>query len=249
MTDEQAAADHQTGAEFSDTPCDFQAPVMVRRVASATKMQAAVRASAARRMLNRARGATLCVQRFMRGCKARRRVRRWRRAVATVRAIRLISPRPYLISPRTHLTPQRQRSGLTTFRLTENIERLRRQELSPTYYDLVVESRSGVTLQDALYESAKRHFRVGQLERALVDFQLVRTQLERVESRKAARQGRASRFNPAHTEFRNLDDYIDKCSVGIARREQRAAATVLDQRAILADGGIDLSEPSVRACT
>ena len=35
MTDEQAAADHQTGAEFSDTPCDFQAPVVVRRVASA----------------------------------------------------------------------------------------------------------------------------------------------------------------------------------------------------------------------
>ena len=41
----------------------------------------------------------------------------------------------------------------------------------------------------------------------------MRTQLERLESRACKREERASRFDPASTDYRNLDDYIDKCQV------------------------------------
>ena len=48
------------------------------------------------------------------------------------------------------------------------------------------------------------------------------------------------------TDYRNLDDYIDKCNVAIARRNRRATATVLDQRALLAaSGGADVGAPSL----
>ena len=61
-----------------------------------------------------------------------------------------------------------------------------------------------------MYESGKRHFAAGHLERALVDFQLSLRQLERLAKRAAKSDGRACTFDPEHTDFRNLDDYIDK---------------------------------------
>lgn len=93
-------------------------------------------------------------------------------------------------------------------------------------------------------ESGKRHFAAGHLERALVDFSLALRHLERLEHRAARREGREPCFDAEATGFRNLDDYLDKCAVGIQRRQRRAAATVLDQRALLSSGG-DVTQPSL----
>jgi hypothetical protein len=47
-----------------------------------------------------------------------------------------------------------------------------------------------------------------------------------------------------NTGFRNLDDYVDKCSAGIDRRKQRLEATTRDQRALLDRDGGDPAQPS-----
>lgn len=123
-------------------------------------------------------------------------------------------------------------------------ERLRSLSLSPSHFDVV--ARGQTTVEDALYESGKRHFAVGQHERALVDFKLVVYQLQREERRAARLSGRRPRFDPEATGFRNLDDYIDKVKMAIRRRKHRADATAADQRALFLGGsGADYANPSV----
>ena len=52
-------------------------------------------------------------------------------------------------------------------------------------------------------------------------------------------------FPSQNTNFRNLDDYVDKCVVGIQRRDRRLEATARDQRALLERDGGDPARPSV----
>jgi hypothetical protein len=63
-----------------------------------------------------------------------------------------------------------------------------------SYFALVADGHKA--LHDALYESGKRHFAAGHLERALVDFRLAIRQLERNEGRSAKRDGRRPDFDP-----------------------------------------------------
>jgi len=262
------ARDERSSSESSceASPARAVTPAVLRS-RSATKMQNAIRRMQAKRAFDRCRRAALFVQKLLRGWMQRRRVRRWRSAArmalihdraqkAELRPTPLSIPHattpgatrcssrqrtPRLLTP--HSIHAQSKSQQFTLRLQDAADVSAQHPTSPSHFDLVV-GGTNVTLHDALYESGKRHFKAGHLERALVDFELVRQQLERLESRTAKREQRQSRFDPASTNFRNLDDYIDKLTCAIARRKQRAAATVLDQRALLAADRGDLSRPS-----
>lgn len=134
----------------------------------------------------------------------------------------------------------RSKSQMCTLRLLDNASIAGMPDFSPAHFDVCVRE----SLHDALYDSGKRHFAAGHLERALVDFTLVLRQLERLEKRAAQRENRAPKFDPEATDFRNLDDYLDKCTTGIQRRKRRATATILDQRAFLASSDGVSAKPS-----
>ena len=135
--------------------------------------------------------------------------------------------------------PYKSKSQMITLRLQDRNDGL--PSFEPEYFDVV--AQGGCALQDALYESGKRHFSAGHFERALVDFSLVLRQLERLERRAARSEERRPSFDAEATGFRNLDEYLDQCVAGIQRRKRRATATVLDQRALLA-GGVDPANPT-----
>jgi len=227
----------------------------LRRVRSATRVQATFRKHSARQCFERGRRAAIIMQSKLRGWRARRRIHRWQSAIRAALAAGRMGELAVEIaaaraSARSVGSPNlRSRDSPTlgdrqTLNRLERMKALRRDAPFSTSQKLPLVLReraraednhspshfdvivsSDQTIHDTLYESGKRHFAAGQFERALVDFHLVQHHLEKLERRHAKLAGRSPRFDPEDTGFRNLDDYVDKCNTGIQRRRRRALAS------------------------
>ena len=222
--------------------CGEVAVPMLTRTDSAKRMQAAARRHSARRALATARNAAIYVQRLMRGWRSRRRIRLWQRAIRAViageRAAQVSEQRVSALSlaqiPPPHsrtpmMTPPsldvatpparltHDKSGQFTMRLLDNAAaRAPAAQFSPSHFDCVATSE--VPLHDALYESGKTHFRAGHLERALVDFQLVRT----TRGSHRARRATGSPRQPPLTAWHRVRRRCARSSSGSSRARPSA---------------------------
>ena len=229
---------------------------------SVLKLQAAARALSAKKMLEKVRAAAILLQSLVRGWVARARVRRWRRAgnaviaasrwkrAANERAaaakaasgskspmlaeVAPLLPPPVTLPPPGEMTdeppmPFKSKSQMITLRLQDNTDGL--QTFDPSHFDIV--AQGGCALQDALYESGKRHFSAGHLERALVDFTLVLRQLERLERRAARSEERRPSFDAEATGFRNLDE-CEQPHFSSALKHRRVLTSTLSRKRTLA---------------
>jgi len=240
----------------------------LHRSSSATQMQAAFRKHAARNCLRRFRHAVIVLQSLLRGWRARRHVERWRTAVRAVleadsfaeRAVEVTTACAHVDTevPALRMSHLRRSSCGKSQKLTLRLRdetigvgvpfRSRAEAHSPSHFDVVVDRDA--TLHDSLYESGKRHFAAGLFERALVDFHLTLHHLEKIERRNARAEGRTPRFDPESTGFRNLDDYVDKCNLGIQRRRRRAMTDVRDDSSCvaMASGAVHALVDKLQVC-
>ena len=245
----------------SEDSTQFLRPSIISRTSSALRLQRKERTRKAQRLLARVIHAAVYLQRMVRGWVTRAQLRRWLHrsigdrspqsvidAVPPALWLQLplampLPPPPIRVQPSGEQRSSmlnRSKSQMCTLRLLDNASIVGMPDFSPAHFDVCVRE----SLHDALYDSGKRHFAAGHLERALVDFTLVLRQLERLEKRAAQRENRPPKFDPEVTDFRNLDDYLDKCTTGIQRRKRRATATILDQRAFLAGSDGVSAKPS-----
>jgi len=204
------------------------------------------------------------VQSLLRGWRARRGMERWHSAIRAVltddnlaeRAVEITAScaSPHLQHdtevPELRMSQIRRSSAGRSQKLTLRLRddgfgvgapfRSRAEAHSPSHFDVVV--ARDTTLHDGLYESGKRHFAAGLFERALVDFHLTLHHLEKIERRNAKAEDRTPRFDPESTGFRNLDDYIDKCNLGIQRRRRRAMSNIRDD-----SGCVEMASGAIRS--